>query len=89
MIIEMNHGVAGFYHVDIKDILYYISTIWILILSIFVYFNKCTVTDQVVCMNKEVLQQLTHTYTHTHTHTHTYTYTYTYKHTHTYTHTHT
>ncbi len=61
MIIELNHGVAEFDNDEIKGILFYISTIWILILSILFYFNKCTAPDQVdcecVCMNKDVLQQ--------------------------------
>ncbi len=47
MIIELNHGVAGFNNNEIKDILYYISTIQILILF---YFNKCTATDEVDCV---------------------------------------
>ncbi len=34
----------------LKDILYYISTIWILILSILFYFNNRTTTDQVDCV---------------------------------------
>ncbi len=41
------HGIAGFDNDEIKDILYYISTIWILILSILFHFNKCTATDQI------------------------------------------
>ncbi len=57
--IQLNHGVAGFDNDQIKDILYYISTIWLLILSTLFVFNKCTATDKVdcVCMNKDVLQQ--------------------------------
>ncbi len=50
MIIELNHGIPGFDNDEIKDILYYISTISILILSIWFYFNKCTVTDQIDCV---------------------------------------
>ncbi len=59
MIIELNNEISGFDNDEIKDILYYISTIYILILSILFYFNKCTATDQIdcVCMNNDVLQQ--------------------------------
>ncbi len=50
MIIELNNGIPGFDNDEIKDVLYYISTISILILSILFYFNKCTSTDQIDCV---------------------------------------
>ncbi len=48
----------GFDNDEIKEILYYILTIWILILSILLYLNMCTATDQVDCvyMNKDLSQ---------------------------------
>ncbi len=50
IIIELNHEIPGFDNDEIKDILYYIPTILILILSILFYFNKCTATDQLDCV---------------------------------------
>ncbi len=50
MIIELNHVIPGFDNDEIKDILYYISTISILIWSILFYLNKCTATDQIDCV---------------------------------------
>ncbi len=48
--IELKHGVDEFDNDEIKDILYYISTIWQVILSILFYFIKSTATDQVECV---------------------------------------
>ncbi len=45
MIIELNLGIPGFDNDEIKDTLYFISTLSILILSILFYFNNCTPTD--------------------------------------------
>ncbi len=50
MIIQLNHGIVWFNNDEIKEILSYIPTMWILILSI-VFYNSKTATDQVdVCV---------------------------------------
>ncbi len=49
MIIELNHGILDLIMMKSKTF-HIISQLYILILSILFYFNKCTATDQIDCV---------------------------------------